>query len=641
MGRRPDVWTWEPVDTSRAPVSGDLAKFFKNESVKNPGVMAAQPPSTDATLVAREAIQNSWDAARALQVALGDDAPPFTMRFRFRQVSGEDKLAMVSTLGLAQLRDRADAESRRALGLAESDALNEIDDPDVPLKLLYVEESGTTGMGGPWKADRSKLYLALVAVGFTRKAEGSGGSFGFGKAGLIRGSRLHSVVAHTRFQEQADDPGAVSRALGMTYWGQHRFGDSSWTGFARLGHDAGSEIVPFENGAADELAESLGMPARDDGRHESLGSTFLLPDPSIGAADLVRAIERNWWPALYSKAFKIKVTDYDGVDLQPRPKKDPDLKPFIRGYEIALETQDNRPDHEFKRKLKPYAPRGAQRYELGTVGLVADQATWSYSGSAGADEDGTSVKHESLVALVRSPMMVVEYLSCGSAQPHLRGTFVADPAIDDLLRQTEPKAHDAWERRLEEEGVEAHAPLIAGRVMDQVRAAVRDFRKQIKPAPSRQQDLKLPFLDDLVRSMFESKGTSGAKPPGPSPRPVSIRVEQGIEAVGDSEIRAFAKARLALADAVQATSRLCTVRLRYAFDEDGRIGEECEIEVDPPEGFELLDDDGRGLAFRGDITHEDAAFSLRSAPYSADWSGQLIVTADPVPAATAEAVADA
>lgn len=636
------MWTWEPVDRARTPVSGDLAKFFKNEAVKNPGALAARPPSTDATLVAREAIQNSWDAAMALAKERdGADVPAFTMRFRFRSVVGLEKAAVARSLDLYGLRDRVLVEDRRKLGLAESDALDELDEPDAPLRLLSVEESATTGMGGPWSADDSKLYLALVAVGFTQKAEGSGGSFGFGKAGLIRGSRLHTVLAHTRFEEQAADPGVTSRSLGVTYWGQHKYEGGSWTGIARLGHVGDGEVVPLENEAADELATDLGMPRRDGGSVADLGSTFLLPDPSIGAEDLVRAIERNWWPALYSKAFKIKVTDYDGTQLQPRPKRDPDLKPFIRGYEMALESQDNRPEQEFKRRFKPYAPRGASRYELGTIGLVADMGGWSYTSNSGPDDDGASLKHESLVALVRGPMMVVEYLQCGTAQPFVRGTFVADHDIDDLLRQTEPKAHDAWQRRMEEEGVEAHAPLVADRVITDIRHAVRDFRKTIKPPPVRQQDLRLPFLDDLVRNVFDSRGGTGLDGPRPSPRPISIRVEQGVEVAGPNSIRLTALVRTALAGHVDADSLDCTIRFRYAFDEDGRIGEECPVTVDPVDGFAIVADDGKGTVLSGALGHEESVFNLVSVPYSPDWSGQLIVSAEPVSSHANRGVQDA
>lgn len=89
-------------------------------------------------------------------------------------------------------------------------------------------------MYGPFIQARStKLFLALISVGYTVKAVGSGGSYGYGKAGLITASATRTVLAYTCFREQADDPGVTRRLLGMTYWGQHEV-VNSFTGFARL-----------------------------------------------------------------------------------------------------------------------------------------------------------------------------------------------------------------------------------------------------------------------------------------------------------------------------------------------------------------------------------------------------------------------
>ena len=72
-------------------------------------------------------------------------------------------------------------------------------------------------MYGPFEGAKSKMYLALISLGYTAKAEGSGGSDGYGKAGLIRGSATRTVVAYTAFRERKDDPGVTRRLLGMTY----------------------------------------------------------------------------------------------------------------------------------------------------------------------------------------------------------------------------------------------------------------------------------------------------------------------------------------------------------------------------------------------------------------------------------------
>ena len=55
-------------------------------------------------------------------------------------------------------------------------------------------------MGGPFTGTKSKMYLALVSIGFTVKHSGAGGSYGYGKAGLIRGSAIDTVVAYSCFR---------------------------------------------------------------------------------------------------------------------------------------------------------------------------------------------------------------------------------------------------------------------------------------------------------------------------------------------------------------------------------------------------------------------------------------------------------
>ena len=78
-------WTWEETTPWKSGSSGDLSKLFKNEPVKNPGVLAVNAPSDRATLLAREVIQNSWDAAIELQ-RTDDNAPQFEIEFEYRDL---------------------------------------------------------------------------------------------------------------------------------------------------------------------------------------------------------------------------------------------------------------------------------------------------------------------------------------------------------------------------------------------------------------------------------------------------------------------------------------------------------------------------------------------------------------------------
>ena len=56
-------WVWEPFDPAKTSLSGDIGKLFRNDEVKRPGVLARGAPPPNAAVMAREVIQNSWDAA--------------------------------------------------------------------------------------------------------------------------------------------------------------------------------------------------------------------------------------------------------------------------------------------------------------------------------------------------------------------------------------------------------------------------------------------------------------------------------------------------------------------------------------------------------------------------------------------------
>lgn len=619
-------WSWEPVDVNHSGSAGDVSKLFRNEQVKQPGIFALHAPPADATVLARETIQNSWDAARELDHSIKNDGgqpPGFTMRFRFLRLDGSERDDMIKALGLNELAERSAAfGDRRALGLAEDDCLEHLG--EAPLEVLLIEEEGAIGMYGPWKGSASRLYLAMVSVGFTAKGEkGSGGSYGYGKAGLIRGSKVRTVIGYTCFGPRPEEPEVTRRLLGMTYWGPHSHDGMDFTGFARLGKAVpGGSTVPFENEEADFMATTLGLGLRSPSELRQRGTTFLLVDPTVRPNDLLKAIERNWWPALREGKFTVEVVTTDDKVLPPRPNKNEDLRAFIRAYELATTKQDSHHDEETRVELRPYLGR-----KLGSLGLVAEMDGWSYASSADNDEEGT-VSHSSLVALVRSPRMVVEYYPVGKQQPYVRGTFLADDDVDDLLRQTEPKAHDAWQGNLMEEGVDPEAPKVAKEVLQRIRKEVREFRKLLKPPPPREQDIRLPVFEDLLRDVLNNRGRRGNPPPPPPPRSVSIRLSQNVEPAG-SQIRLHAKAKLSLTEDVDVSSARCRLHFRYAFDEDGRLGDDCEVEVSVPPGFEH-EAAGKhgGVMIIGELTHEAVDFEILSAPYDPDWTGQLLVSGE-------------
>ena len=482
------------------------------------------------------------------------------------------------------------------------------------LPYLLIEESGTTGMYGPWSGDRSKMYLALATVSFHAKRAGTGGSYGFGKSGLIRGSAVRTVVAYTCFRERDDDPGVTRRLLGMVYWGQHHLGDGSYTGFARFGHTRGPDsIVPFENEEADDIADGLGIPIRDSGSPDQLGTTFLLVDPVVRPPDLVQAIERSWWPALESgRDFHAVVETVEGHESCPRPRKDDVLATFLDAYEVATAPPDNRrPDR------KQVVFRSMERFATpGVLGLVADPAGWSYPEQT--EPSGNEViEHRSLVALVRKPRMVVEYYEAGRAAPFVRGVFVADDSVDEALRATEPKGHDAWQTVASKSDDIAPADTrCAKQIIARIKAAVAGFRQQLKPERHRHDDYVLPAFDRAMRKLLAG--------------PVRPRLTR----VAADSLKVSGSVSFSLTDHVPDGEAEVAVSIRYVFLEDDRAGDDAAISVDPPAGFRPS---GGFNEFVGRLARGvEARFRFETEPYRNDWTGELRANAELVKDASVE-----
>ena len=186
----------------------------------------------------------------------------------------------------------------------------------------------------------SQSFLALVSLGFTQKDLGAGGAYGYGKAGLIRGSAIRTLLAYTCFEERHDDPGVTRRLLAMTYWGPHQIDDARLLGSHAAGRAPRLKVRPTKT-ERQTNRNRLGLDVRDPADPEQLGTTFLLIEPTVGPDDLARAIECNWWPALMDPTFGASVTDYDGRPIHPRPKNDPVLRSFMRAHEVAVVPQDN------------------------------------------------------------------------------------------------------------------------------------------------------------------------------------------------------------------------------------------------------------------------------------------------------------
>jgi len=639
----PTKWAWESENPNYSGGAGDVAALFRAEGVETPGILEIDAPAVEASLFSREAIQNSWDAARDWQRACIDNGTkphPFWIEFRFVEYHGVDKISLVLALGLdehaRQLRAAKVARgSSLNLGLASTDTLNDLFDGDKPLRVLTMTEHGGLGMPGSWPTGDSRMLFALLRVGYTQKSVGAGGSYGYGKAGLIAASAIRTVVTYSAFAENKSDPGVTRRLIGVTYWKNHSIKSARFTGWARLGkeiwlsEDGGRHrsAKPFENDQADSMATELGIAIRNPANPDDTGTTFMIIDPTIDANDLSIAIQRYWWPAMLdnTSGLRTKIVNFDGSETIPTvPKDDPHLLPFVRAFELASRAQDTKSKEEARIDLGTYSPHGNEEYLLGNLGLVANTQGWSFP----VDDN---IDHCTMVALVRGPRMVVNYHTFrGLGIPHIRGTFVADNSIDDLLRQTEDKAHTKWEvKKLP--GAHKDANLIATQVSIRLRKAVADFKNQFKPPAPRPGDLNLPILDELSRLMKGNK----PKPPRAEKRPVTIHLVEPAHTKPTSSglLECHAVVEFGVADWVWEVAQTDTVEitvvLSIAFVEDESLGERLALRVKPSrKTFSESGSSNDRHIYVGELQQgETVQFAVRSGGYEPDWTVRFTPTA--------------
>jgi len=641
---QPPRWAWEAENPNYSGGAGDVAALFRAEGVETPGVLEIGAPAPEASLFSREAIQNSWDAAKEWERTFtkrGERPPPFWIEFRFVKYSGFDKRRLVFGLGLDEHARQLSAAkipkgSARNLGLASVDTLNDLHDGEKPLRVLMMTEHGGLGMPGSWKTGDSRMLSALVRVGYTQKAEGAGGSYGYGKAGLIAASAIRTVVTYSAFAEDKSDPGITRRLLGVTYWKNHSIGNAKFTGWARLGKEVWTtddeggrhrSASPYENEDADKAAAEFGIAVRNPATPDDTGTTFMIIDPTIDANDLRAAIQRYWWPAMLDNSSGLRTTiiDFDGTEVIPSvPKDDPHLQPFVRGFELASRLQDTKSKEEACLDLGTYTPQGGEDYTLGNLGLVANTQGWSFP-------DDNEVNHCTMIALVRGPRMVVNYLTFrGLGIPHIRGTFVADDSVDDLLRQTEDKAHTKWETA-KLAGAHASAHLVATQVNNRLRKAVTDFKNQFKPPAPRPGDLNLPILDELSRLMKGNK----PRPPRPEKRPVTIRLvtpaHAELASAGRLECRAAVEFGVAdwVWDVAKTDAVEVTAVLSVAYVEDEGLGERLDLRVKASRKTFTENGSANGrFVYVGQLQRgETVQFHVRSEAYEPDWTVRFTPTA--------------
>ncbi|WP_154676383.1 hypothetical protein [Amycolatopsis benzoatilytica] len=379
------------------------------------------------TVLVRESAQNSWDA-RA-------DGATVDYRLDLRVV------------GAAHAHAWRELLARRLPAPENLPLRKSLTGPSI--RILTVSDRGTTGLGGPTRADNAVVenhdFVSFVRnIGEPRDTELGGGTYGFGKGVFYLLSRPGTVLVHTRCRVET---GYETRLIGCALWKSyaegeglcgHRFTGRHWWGAP----SPDGVVEPLVNVEADEAAEQLGL--RQFGPDET-GTTIVVIDPDLGdrtneeAGDyLADTIAWNLWPKMLAEPNRNPPMRFsvqcDGITIAvPDPRETSPLDMFVAAYE-AMRSQD-------ARSIECRKPRA----KLGQLGLVKRFLPPFDETAAGtASGIGTTVHH---VCLMRTAELVVTYYEGpkpAAEYVSYAGVFRSDTALDSTFAASEPPTHDAW-----------------------------------------------------------------------------------------------------------------------------------------------------------------------------------------------------
>jgi hypothetical protein len=463
------------------PPNGGIA----SQGVKN---LLGRPNIEPLELLAREALQNSWDAKRADSGTVRVAVSLFSLN--------PDSMALLTRCVVPDPPPHLPLGEVLGFG---------------PVSLLCFADRGTCGLGGDLRANSIQAGEPSDFVDFVRNIgeppdrEFGGGSFGYGKGAFYLLSKASTILVHTRCEVPSGiESRFIACALGDNYNDQDgervRRTGRHWWGVISEG-----VVDPAVGEGADELAKHLGLPEFEG---EETGTTVAIVAPKLlldtedgeqpGGEEqevamefLQDAVLWSFWPKMISRGelapgmtFSFSV---EGGDLEPVV---PDTHPQLREFASALRALDGDETPPcLEQVVEPLSSQKPKK-SLGSLSLrrfSAEPVDPKPCLPLAAKQMESGVYH---VALMRAAELVVEYIP-GPALPSsfvgYAGVFKCAEDLDQVFRKAEPPSHDKWEAK----SLEGHERTYVNVALRRVRDHAEQFASPVGTTAAAADDLPI------------------------------------------------------------------------------------------------------------------------------------------------------
>lgn len=322
------------------------------------------------------------------------------------------------------------------------------------LRVLTISDYGTTGLGGPVRAniepaEGERADFADFVRNFGRD-DGKGlrgGTYGYGKGVLYQASSVgvclvysQAVVGQTIENRligvSGGDGGYVHE--GFKFTGRNWWGAISSDGI----------VDPVTGDTARLIAQSVGMPVPDSDEtgtsimvlapqhFQGEGEDVLLSDRILA----IRAAAVKWaWPHAVDTGDGPNVRFVFGLDGVELPNIDPLKEPLVRHFAQAYADSERfaatkKTPITSQTKLETIMSQRPIR----RLGILAMRQAINHI------SDDRSL--ENSVALMRAPRIIVKYMDVTAPADDysVYSVFLADEGVDEDFASSEPVTHDDW-----------------------------------------------------------------------------------------------------------------------------------------------------------------------------------------------------
>lgn len=448
-------------------------------------------------LLAREAIQNSVDARRKCE----------RVKVSFRQESADsDRLTSIGgLLGLFDYGGPVDRKRNGAdLGLGSNDFFDaQLDSSANPQSVLYIEDYGTSGLGGPstnkeWGDLNSRYYRLVDGSGVLDDSDVSrGGSFGLGKSVYWSSSNAKTVAFYSVFEPSEQTDGTHARFIVAGLYNTHNFGGVPYSGRAWFG-DLNSDVpcAPLTDQDAHHMASQLGFKARSP---VDLGTSVLILGSNLTIGGIREGVENHWWPGIVDGDLKVELSDQGQVLHPPDPLASKRLAHYVRAYLRAEERVDIESETTVVEKFRKSGDR-----EVGWCAVVEAETADFPIDDDNPHDDKHLYPNINGIAFIRSPRMVVCYhkLPASPMAQGVVGAYVADDDIDHILKLSEPSDHTGWSSTSQR--LNSDQQVLVRGIPNRVRRTAQRLRDRI--AGEQTDDLSSPrSLEQLMGRLLNTR----------------------------------------------------------------------------------------------------------------------------------------